>query len=83
MTKQIALDFSDGIFIELTCPKCATKTTVDARSESCRPSSGCNACGTRFDNSATGLVQDLIHIFKVFGGDTPPIKLRLITEVPN
>lgn len=83
MTKQIALDFSDGIFIEVTCPKCATRATVDARSTT-HPPSSCGACGVGFNiQGAVDPVRYLMQIFKQLASDTAPVKIRLISEIPN
>jgi len=81
MTKQMALDYADLRFLEITCKSCGAKMLVDAQSERSQAPYQCHACGERFDPvSIQSPVRSFIDIYKVLTNPNQKNSFRVIVS---
>lgn len=81
MTKQTALDFSDLRFLEMACPSCSSRMTMDAQSNRPNVPTSCCGCGTVLDPVAIGTpIRHFIEAYKTLTHEDQKMKFRVIVN---
>jgi transcription elongation factor Elf1 len=79
--KQIALDFSDLRFVEMTCANCQAKTTIDALSQKSRAPETCGGCGLQFDvMGVRNPLNSFIEVYRILTHKDQRAKFRVVVE---
>lgn len=81
MKKQIALDFADLRYVEVTCANCAAKTTIDALNQKSRAPETCGGCGVTFDVMAIrNPITSFIDVYRTLTHADQRAKFRVVVE---
>ena len=79
MTKQLAIDFADLRYLEVTCVKCSTRQTVDCHIQNAHPPVAC-PCGVQFDNGAVQELIGFVGAYRTLSRANQKIRVRIIVD---
>ena len=82
--QQLSLDFADLRYVEITCPTCAAKMTLDLRNRKSRAPDSCCGCGLEFDaTSVQSPLAEFINVYRALTHKELKVRFGVLVDAPG